>query len=100
MHAAASTGYLIRELTERKSGNMQFGGTLDLVEDDTKRKAASYLASISEGDLLIAGGEWLLDGQATLQTFHHSLVDSEDLRRVASLDNQDQLLRMADELAR
>ena len=82
-------------------GNMSFGGTLDLAGEDSDehRKAASYLASIADGDLLIAGGERLLEGRAILQTFHHSLVDSEDLRRVAEIENQDQLLHHAENLA-
>ena len=100
MFAAAAAGVLIRQLSEILQGNMSFGGTLDLAGEDSDehRKAASYLASIADGDLLIAGGERLLEGRAILQTFHHSLVDSEDLRRVAEIDNQDQLLQHAETL--
>ena len=102
MFSAASTGVLIRQLSEILQGKMNFGGTLDLAGEDSdkRRKAASYLASIADHDLLIAGGEWLLEGRATLQTFHHSLVDSEDLRRVAEIDNQDHLRLTAETLSK
>ena len=99
MSSAASAGFVIRELTRRKHGNMTFGGTLDLVDDEARRKAASYLASIADGDLLIAGGEWLLEDHAALQSFHHSLVDSEDLRRIASLTNQAELTELVEKLS-
>lgn len=90
MFNAASTGLLIKELANLLQGNMTFGGTLDVIseEPDKTRKAASYLASIAEGDLLIAGGEKLLEDSVLLETFHHSLVDSKDLCRINSLTNQ------------
>jgi len=102
MFAAASTGVLIRQLSELLQGNINFGGTLDLVGEDSdkRRKAASYLASIAEDDLLIAGGEWLLEDRVTLETFHHSLIDSKDLRRIAEIDNQDNLQKAAETLSK
>lgn len=102
MYAAATTGLLIRRLSEILQGNMSFGGTLDIVGDDPDehRKAASYLASIAEGDLLIAGGESFLADRATLQTFHHPMVDSADLRRVVEVEDQEQLMQQAESLAK
>ena len=101
MYAAATTGLLIRRLSEILQGNMSFGGTLDIVGDDPDehRKAASYLASIAAGDLLIAGGESFLADRATLQTFHHPMVDSADLRRVVEVEDQEQLMQQAESLA-
>ncbi|MBT4162559.1 MAG: hypothetical protein HOC70_12365 [Gammaproteobacteria bacterium] len=97
---ATSTGLLIRELTELMQGNMSFGGTLDLIsqEPEKTRKAASYLASIAEGDLIMAGGEALVQDRVELQTFHHSLVDSQDLRRITQVPNQTILVDQAKQL--
>ena len=91
MYRAASTGLLIRELCDLLPGNIKFGGTLDVLTEEAEkiRKSASYLASIADGDLLIARGEDLVGDRVLLQTFHHSLVDSKDLCRVTSLANQE-----------
>ena len=97
---ATSAGLLIRELTDLMQGNMSFGGTLDLISEEPEktRKAASYLASIANGDLLVAGGESLLEERFELQSFHHSLVDSGNLRRIAVPSNPGQLQEQARKL--
>ena len=102
MFAAASTGVLIQQLSKILQGNMTFGGILDLAGEDSdkRRKAASYLASIANDDLIIARGKALLADRATLQTFHHSLVDSDDLKLVATLENEDELLKRASILSK
>ena len=98
---AACAGLLIRQIAERLSQHITFGGTLDMVgeEPEKMRKAASYLASISEGDLLVAGGEDLIADRVDLQSFHHALIDSEDLVKISALNNQDLLNAQADQLA-
>ena len=102
MYEAASTGLLIRQLTEILQGNMTFGGTIDIAQEDSheQRKAASYLASIAQGSLLVAGGESLLAGRVTLQTFHHPMVDYEDLQRIVEIDHQQKLKQDAEAIAK
>ena len=101
MYEAASAGLLIRQLTETLQGNMTFGGTIDIASGDSneQRKAASYLASISEGDLLVVNGESLLADRATLQTFHHPMVAYGDLQRILEIDHQQQLKQDAEAIA-
>lgn len=98
---ATCAGLLIRQIATRLSMHIKFGGTLDLLGDEPEkiRKSSSYLASISEGDLLVAGGEELIADRAELQTFHHSLVDAEDLVKITGLRNQELLNAQADQLA-
>ena len=80
---------------------MTFGGTIDIASEDSneQRKAASYLASISEGDLLVVNGESLLADRATLQTFHHPMVAYGDLQRIIEIDHQQQLKQDAEAIA-
>jgi len=101
MYEAASAGLLIRQLTETLQGNMTFGGTIDIASGDSneQRKAASYLASISEGDLLVVNGESLLADRAALQTFHHPMVAYGDLQRILEIDHQQQLKQDAEAIA-
>jgi hypothetical protein len=101
MFRAASTGLLIKQMTESINSNIDFGGTLDVIEDDPDkvRKSASYLASIAKGDLIIAGGGSLLGDRAELVAFHHSLVDSKNLNRLSSLVNQETLAEQAQRLS-
>lgn len=100
-YMAACTGLLIRQLAGRIGGNISFGGTLNLIGDEPEkiRKAASYLASIAEGELLLAGTIESLGNRADLQSFHHSLVDSRDVKRVASVISQRMLDDQAMELS-
>ncbi len=102
MFAAASTGVLFQQMSKMLNGNMTFGGTLDLAEEDSNKrlKAASYLASIAKDDLIIARGEELLGNRATLKTFHHSLVDSKNLRLISEIKNKNDLLQYASTLSR
>ncbi len=99
-YKATCTGLLIRHLTDLLPGNINFGGTLDIIEDepDRARKSASYLASISDGDLLIATPNPKLKDRVKLQAFHHSLVDSEHLSKINGLANQDLLEAQAAQL--
>lgn len=100
MFMAACAGTLIRQIAQRVSNHITFGGTLDIVGDepDKMRKAASYLASISEGDLLVAGGEELIADRVELQSFHHALIDSEDLVKITSLQHQALVNSQAEQL--
>ena len=100
MYRAASTGLLVRALCELLPGNIKFGGTLDVLTGEAEkiRKSASYLASIADGDLLIARGEDLLRDRVLLQTFHHSLIDSKDLCRVTGLTNPELINEQAKQL--
>jgi hypothetical protein len=97
---ATCAGLLIQKLAGHIGGSITFGGTLNLVGDDPEkvRKAASYLASISEGELLLAGEASSISERAELQAFHHSLVDSKDVRRVTSVVSQAMLENQAEEL--
>ncbi len=98
---AACAGLLIKQIAARLSQRIIFGGTLDMIgeEPEKMRKAASYLASISEGDLLVARGEELISDRVELQSFHHALIDSEDLVKISALKNQDLLNAQAEQLA-
>ena len=100
VYEASCVGLLIREIIRRAGGNIRFGGTVTTLEGDPdkKRKAASYLASITESDLLIAQGEHLLTARADLQSFHHALVDSRELKRIVSVDDSATLETQAGQL--
>jgi hypothetical protein len=100
MFMASCTGLLIQQITLKVDGNITFGGTLDMLDDepDEIRKAASYLASISEGDLIVAGAGRLLENRVELQSFHHSLVDSQNLQTISGLVNQELLNSQANQL--
>lgn len=89
LYKATCTGRLMQALAVRLGGKISFGGTLNLLEDDPEkiRKSASYLASIAGGELLLSGNADSLRDRVELQTFHHSLVDSPDVRRVAALSD-------------
>jgi len=100
MYMATCTGLLIQQIASRVNSNISFGGTLDLLgeEPDKIRKSASYLASIAEGDLIIAANDPGMTDRVELQTFHHSLVDSDNLARIAGLTNQELLDSQANQL--
>ena len=100
-YRASCAGLLIRQLARLIGGRISFGGTLNMIGDDPERirKAASYLASIAEGELLLAGEPGSLCDRAQLQSFHHSLVDSKDVRRITSVISQQMLEDQAMELS-
>lgn len=100
LYMATCTGLLIQQIASRVNSNISFGGTLDLLgeEPDKIRKSASYLASIAEGDLIVAANDPGITDRVELQTFHHSLVDSENLARIAGLTNQELLDSQANQL--
>jgi hypothetical protein len=100
LYMATCTGLLIQQIASRVNSNISFGGTLDLLgkEPDKIRKSASYLASIAEGDLIVAANDPGITDRVQLQTFHHSLVDSDNLARIAGLTNQELLNSQANQL--
>ena len=100
MYMATCSGLLIQKIANKVNGKIIFGGTLDLLDEepDEIRKAASYLASIAEGNLLVAGGDSHLSGRVELQSFHHALVDSKRLLRIAGLTDPELLNLQAREL--
>ncbi|MBO6558291.1 MAG: hypothetical protein JJ921_12405 [Pseudomonadales bacterium] len=100
MYKATCTGLLIQQIAHRVNSNISFGGTLDLLGDepDKIRKSASYLASIAEGDLIVAANEPAITDRVELQSFHHALVDSDHLSRIAGLVNQEFLEEQASQL--
>lgn len=101
MYMATCSGLLIQKIADKVSGKIAFGGTLDLLDEEPEkiRKAASYLASIVEGNLIAAHGYSLLSDRVELQSFHHALVDSKGLLRIAGLNNPDLLNNQASQLA-
>lgn len=101
MYMATCSGLLIQKIADKVNGRIAFGGTLDLLgeEPEKTRKAASYLASIAEGNLIAAHGYSLLSDRVELQSFHHALVDSKGLLRIAGLNNPDLLNNQANQLA-
>lgn len=101
MYMAACSGLLIQKIADKLNGKIAFGGTLDLLNEEPEktRKAASYLASIAEGNLIAAHGYSLLSDRVELQSFHHALVDSEGLLRISGLNNADLLNTQANRLA-
>jgi len=100
MYMATCSGLLIQKIAAKVNGKIAFGGTLDLLNEEPEkiRKAASYLASIAEGNLIAAHGYSPLSDRVELQPFHHALVDSEGLLRVAGLINPDLLNNQASQL--
>ncbi|MGV0035329.1 MAG: hypothetical protein ACNYPE_10330 [Candidatus Azotimanducaceae bacterium WSBS_2022_MAG_OTU7] len=101
MYIATCSGLLIQKIAAKVNSKIAFGGTLDLLNEDPEktRKAASYLASIAEGNLIAAHGFSLLSERVELQPFHHALVDSKSLLRIAGLNNPDLLNYQASQLA-
>lgn len=89
VYMAACTGQLIREVTEKSRDRIKFGGALNVIDETSGkvRKATSYLASLSEGKLLIAGGEELISERIAAQTFHHSLV-ADGIKQLTRLTDQ------------
>ena len=106
MFLGTCAGYLIRETAKLAGPNVRFGGTLsEAIRDsestaaaDRQRKAASYLASIAENELLITSGVNLVGDRVELQPFHHALVDSDDLKKVTDLSTRATLESQAREL--
>jgi hypothetical protein len=101
MYMSTCSGLLIQKIADKVNGKIAFGGTLDLLTEEPEkiRKAASYLASIAEGNLIAAGGYSLLSDRVELQSFHHALVDSKGLLRIAGLNDSDLLNNQAKQLA-
>ena len=101
MYMATCTGLLIKQLADSAKVNISFGGTLDVLSGDPEkqRKSASYLSSMADGELLVAGGGNLIQGRATLQSYHHSLLDSDNVFRVAELEDSEVLTSQAREFA-
>lgn len=82
-------GLLLQKIAYQTQGKVGYGAVLTSAGDsDKNRKSASYLASISEGDLLFSEKDILLDERIIVSSFHHSLVNSNDLLRVSGLQNQ------------
>ena len=82
-------GLLLQKIAFQTQGKINYGAVLTSADDsDKNRKSASYLASISEGDLLFSEKDILLDERIIVSSFHHSLVNSNDLLRVSGLQNQ------------
>jgi len=102
MYMATCSGLLIQKIAAKVNGKIAFGGTLDLINEEPEkiRKAASYLASIAEGNLIAAHGYLPLSDRVELQPFHHALVDSEGLLRIAGLINPDLLNNQASQLTK
>ena len=102
MYMATCSGLLIQKIAAKVNGKIAFGGTLDLINEEPEkiRKAASYLASIAEGNLIAAHGYLPLSDRVELQPFHHALVDSEGLLRIAGLINPDLLNNQATQLTK
>ena len=100
MYMATCSGLLIQKIAAKVNGKIAFGGTLDLLNEEPEkiRKAASYLASIAEGNLIAAHAYSPLSDRVDLQSFHHALVDSEGLLRIAGLINPDLLNNQASRL--
>ncbi len=101
MYMATCSGLLIQKIADIVDGKIAFGGTLDLLNEEPEktRKAASYLASIAEGNLIAAHEFSLLSERVELQPFHHALVDSKSLLRIVELNNPDLLNYQASQLA-
>lgn len=101
MYMATCSGLLIQKIAAKVNGKIAFGGTLDLLNEEPEkiRKAASYLASIAEGNLIAAHGYSPLSDRVELQSFHHALVDSKGLLRIAGLINPELLNDQASQLA-
>ena len=78
-----------------------FGAFLDIVshEPEKMRKAASYLASLSEGHLIAQADFLRLSDRVGFQSFHHPLIDSEGLLKVDGLNNPSLLNHQANQLA-
>lgn len=101
LYMAACAGLLIQQIATRVHNNISFGGTLDRLGDepDKIRKSASYLASIAEGDLIVAASDSGMNDRVDMQSFRHALVDSDKLSRIAGLKDQMLLDSQADQLA-
>jgi uncharacterized membrane protein affecting hemolysin expression len=101
MYMATCSGLLIQKIAAKVKGKIAFGGTLDLLNEEPEkiRKAASYLASIAEGNLIAAHCYSALSNRVELQPFHHALVDSKGLLRVARLIDANLLNNQANQLA-
>jgi hypothetical protein len=100
MYMATCSGLLIQKIATKVKGKIAFGGTLDLLneEPDKIRKAASYLASIAEGNLIAAHCYSALSDRVELDSFHHALVDSKGLLRVSRLIDAKLLNNQANQL--
>ena len=90
---AGCAGLLVKSLAEQLPGNMTFGGALqpeDPEVDDatTQRKRLAYLASISEGELLVHEGTLDAADGFELGSFQHSLID-DGMTKVLALRGTD-----------
>jgi hypothetical protein len=101
MYMATCSGLLIQKIAAKVKGKIAFGGTLDLINEEPEetRKAASYLASLAEGNLIAAHCYSALSDRVELQPFHHALVDSKGLLRVSGLTDAQLLNNQANQLA-
>lgn len=87
MYMATCSGLLIQKIAAQVNGRVAFGGTLDLLNEEPEkiRKAASYLASIAQGNLIATARYSLLSDRVELHSFHHALVDSDSLLKIEGL---------------
>ena len=101
MYMATCSGLLIQKIAAKVNGKVAFGGTLDLLNEEPKkiRKAASYLASIAQGNLIATDEYSLLSDRVEIQSFHHALVDSNSLIKIEGLIDPDLLNHQASQLA-
>ena len=101
MYMAAYSGLLIQKVASKLKDKVTFGAFLDLVshEPEKMRKAASYLASLSDGHLIAQADFLRLSDRVGFQSFHHPLIDSEGLLKVDGLTNPDLLNHQANQLA-
>ena len=101
MYMATYSGLLIQKVANKLKDKITFGAFLDLVSEEPEkmRKAASYLASLSEGHLIAQNRFLKLSDRVGLQSFHHPLIDSEGLLKVEGLSNPDLLNHQANQLA-
>ena len=90
IYLAICTGLLIQQTASQISGNISFGSALGMSGDkpDKVRKSTSYLASIAEGELILASDVPDIKSRVQLQPFHHMLVDSDSLFRIVGLVEQ------------
>ena len=102
---AICCGLLLRKLMHMLPGQKTFGGainSIDLVSEGgsaTNRKNASYLASIAEGALLVCPSDSEIEQltfRVSLEQYHHSLIDREDLLLVVATANQVSINAQAD----
>jgi uncharacterized membrane protein affecting hemolysin expression len=100
MYMATCSGLLIQQVATKVKGKIAFGGTLDILHEEPEkiRKAASYLASIAEGNLVAAHCYSALSERVEFHSFHHALVDSKGLLRVSRLIDAKLLNNQANQL--